>query len=477
MLVLKIVAYYMLILIYVMLIGYVFRVQDYDGGLLMWITYGFIGSSFPYLAINICGLFFGHPFYNDESVGDLNRWIGPKRVIFRIVTRGKTPQLVQRTIDSALRVLQPLSSGTYHIEVVTDASNNLTPNPNVTEIVVPPSFECTTKYKGRALQYALYESDAHDKDWLVHLDEETSFDVHTLKYILQYICNEDENRGKKFPRIGQGVITYGHQRPISLCHTITTLADSIRVTDDFGRFRLQFVFGTSLFGMKGSYIIIRNDLEKFISFDHGPKSSVTEDAFFALYARSRHIGFRFVKGFMYERSPFTLMDFVKQRKRWFIGLTATITAGKIPIWYRKELILCMIIWVLQPLAYIWIVINFCRTYDYLNPEWAPFAQLILNPFTFIYQLGFMLSLNRSEYKIHEYAILCVLQTILIPLFSVMEFAGILYAFATWDMGFFIVQKDIQPPTGDKLFPIELEGTEVIEFDTHIPLPPHKFWRL
>ena len=38
---------------------------------------------------------------------------------------------------------------------------------------------------------------------------------------------------------------------------------------------------------------------------------------FALVAWSRGYKFNFVEGEMWEKSPFTLGDYIKQRKRWF----------------------------------------------------------------------------------------------------------------------------------------------------------------
>jgi len=114
---------------------------------------------------------------------------------------------------------------------------------------------------------------------------------------------------------------YGWESPSGLQHYLNTMADSIRVADDYGKFRLQFEgFNMSYVGMKGSFIVIQNKIEKDVGFDYGFDSSITEDSFFALRAADMGYRFNYIGAKMYERSPFSLWDFIKQRRRWFGGL-------------------------------------------------------------------------------------------------------------------------------------------------------------
>jgi len=446
--------YYTSIISYAGGISYYLYNTDYqaiynDSNIFELVTYGLIATSLPYLLINILGLLLGHPF-KKNNLEDMQT-IAAKmknRIFIRIVTRGTNGSLVQQTVNSAYDVLKVLPDNKYHIEVVTDNTNNLKQQPQLSEIVVPKTFKCSTKFKGRALQYALLgnNSKATNNDWIVHLDEESCFDEYTIKNIMLYTMKEEEYKAKNdndYSRIGQGTITYGQKRVEGIFsqHTINTLADSIRIADDFGRFRFQYSLQTSLFGMKGSYIVIQNSVEKRISFDHGLESSVTEDAFFALYARSKNIKFQFVNGMMYERSPFSMMDFVKQRKRWFIGLWLTCTASKIPLSSRKEMIFGMLMWTLQPISYICILINFFMNFNYEKPDPRALIGFFLNPFLFLYLMGFFLSINFRVYNILEYITLLIFQIVFIPLFSVLEFGGVVYSFLRWDAGFFIVKKE------------------------------------
>jgi len=98
------------------------------------------------------------------------------------------------------------------------------------EIVVPPSY-CTTtgsKFKARALQYAIDVSAAQEEDWVVHLDEETRFDVDTVRHCLSHCVAEDRDiasGSKRYGNIGQGPILYGRHEIIE--NYVNTLADRL----------------------------------------------------------------------------------------------------------------------------------------------------------------------------------------------------------------------------------------------------------
>ena len=83
------------------------------------------------------------------------------------------------------------------------------------------------------------------------------------------------------PRIGQGAILYHRKWGI---HPFLTLADNIRTGSDFGHFHLGHRLGLPIFGLHGSYIVVKNAVEQQIGFDFGPQGSITEDAFWGLVA-------------------------------------------------------------------------------------------------------------------------------------------------------------------------------------------------
>lgn len=71
-----------------------------------------------------------------------------------------------------------------------------------------------------------------------------------------------------------------------------------------------------------------------VTFDHGPRSSVAEDAYFGLLAASKGYSFGFIEGDMLEKSPFTIKDFLHQRRRWLQGLLLVVHSREIPLRYN-----------------------------------------------------------------------------------------------------------------------------------------------
>lgn len=362
------------------------------------------------------------------------------RLHFRYVTRGENPNLVRDNLRQARKLLAAtLPSANWRIEVVTDKALGLAGEADVHEIVVPPSFTLPrgTRYKARALHYALGVSEARADDWIIHLDEETRFDVDTLCEITAFVAREQGHAGK--PRIGQGIILYG-QGP--LVNWVTTLADSLRVGDDYGRFRLQFEHGVAPFGMHGSFIVCRNDVEQLIGFDHGFEGSITEDAYFALMAQQAGVRFGFIHAFMYEKSPFTLMDFVKQRRRWFGGLWLCALTPRVSWRQRATLASFMVLWSISWFCVFMVFANI--VYPTGTPLWLGLTGgLSFSYYVLLYLVGYVRSFDwRGAGWI--FAGRLVLQVALIPFFAALEGVGVVYALINPPKDFYIVQKETRP---------------------------------
>jgi len=139
-----------------------------------------------------------------------------------------------------------------------------------------------------------------------------------------------------FPRIGQGAIMYGRGEN---AHWLCTLADSTRVADDFGKFRLCYQKAhKAMFGMHGSFVVARNDLEQAVTFDHGLAGSITEDSYFILVASDKFgVRINWIDALMYEQSPFSAVDFAKQRSRWFCGIFLCVIADSSEIGLKWRL--------------------------------------------------------------------------------------------------------------------------------------------
>lgn len=107
-----------------------------------------------------------------------------------------------------------------------------------------------------------------------------------------------------------------------------------------------------------------------MSFDHGIQGSLAEDCYFAMKAYMEGYTFAFVDGEMWEKSPFTLRDFVQQRRRWVQGLTLVVHSPEIAWRYKIWLALTLYAWVTMPLSLSNIVLGIL--FPLPTPLWLDF---------------------------------------------------------------------------------------------------------
>jgi len=370
-------------------------------------------------------------------------------IYFRFVTRGNNPELVARNTKEAWSVLHDcLPERHFQLEVVTDEPMALaqgSPFP-VAEILVPDDYQTRNgaRFKARALEYAVHQSAATADDWIVHLDEETRFDRVTVREILRHIT--ENNQDKAHSVVGQGPVIYGcPPADGSVVNWFTTLGDSFRVADDFGKFRLQYHFGEAWLGMHGSFVVCPNRLEQSIGFDHGLAGSITEDAYFALLASAQGAKFKWINAFMYEQSPFTIPDVVKQRSRWFGGLLMVCLSEAIP--WRKRVILCFatLSWLCLPIN--WIGTMYLMLSGSLALSSGFFVVMLCGSWTMVtwcYVLGFVKTYCVQD-GLARYLFLLWLQLVLQPMHGIIEAVSVLYALVyvgTVTRSFHVVEKEV-----------------------------------
>ena len=361
-----------------------------------------------------------------------------KLVSLRIVSRGTNVEALTDTIRRCQKEMARTPLFPYVIEVVTDTKSIdlLPPNKSIRYIVVPTDYQTPKKslYKARALQYAVENSTLPNDSWIVHLDEETQMTRSGIKGICAMI-REEEASGAL--RIGQGAILYHRkwQR-----HPFLTLADNVRTGDDFARFHFQHKLGLTVFGLHGSYIVVRNDIEKAIGFDFGYQGSITEDAFWALMAMQRGHRCRWVEGYLEEQSTQSVGDFIKQRRRWFQGLAKVAVYAPVKLRWRLSIGINTALWAMAPFALLYTIAHlFFGTAT--NPVIHFLANFSFASFAVLYLVG--LKANLDEYGI--YNILTRLrwtlaQVLLLPIFSAMESLGVLAAIFRPVAGFHVVKK-------------------------------------
>jgi len=361
-----------------------------------------------------------------------------RMVSFRIVSRGTNVEALVATIRRCQLEMARTPLFPYVIEVVTDTSflGILPPNSDIAYITVPQDYQTPNRslYKARALHYALSASEIPEDAWIVHLDEETQPTASGIKSICQMI-REEEQSGRL--RIGQGAILYHREWRK---HPFLTLADNVRTGDDFARFHFQHKLGVTVFGLHGSYIVVRNDIEKAIGFDFGPDGSITEDAFWALVAMQRGHRCRWVDGYLEEQSTQSVGDFVRQRRRWFQGLTKVALHAPVKFRWRVCIGTNTFLWALAPFAALYTLGHLFFGFE-VRPAVRLLANLSFASFATLYLVG--LKANLDEYGVNnplKRAGWVATQVVLLPLFTLMEGVGVLSAIFKPVSGFHVVKK-------------------------------------
>jgi egghead protein (zeste-white 4 protein) len=283
----------------------------------------------PLVICHTCGLIL-YNIFPDRPELQNSPLLGPK-ILIRVVTRGDYPDLVRTNVRRNLETCAKVGLNNFQIEIVTDKPISIIglSASMIREVVVPNDYRTKTGalYKSRALQYAL-EPDVNQllpDDYIVHLDEETLLTENSVRGILNFVNSNEYD-------IGQGLITYANE---TIVNHITTLADSMRVGVDLGclRFCLK-QFHRPPFLFKGSFVVCRAGCEFDVTFDNGHAGSIAEDTYFAMLAMSKNKKFGWIEGEMWEKSPFTLSDFIKQRKRWLQGILLVVHDRRLPVRVR-----------------------------------------------------------------------------------------------------------------------------------------------
>ena len=414
--------------------------------LLSYFTGALILLSFPFTLLNILGLVFLNPFSEPtkRKIGD-----NVPFVCFRVVTKGMYPKLVQETTFQNIEVCRRVGLKNFKFEIVTDKSVCVGKHQDIRETVVPDNYQTQNNalYKARALQWSL-EPNVNilsNDDWIVHLDEETKLTDDVIYGFVEFI-------EKSSADIGQGVIVYADD---VIENWLTTLADGLRVAFDYGvmRFGLQ-ILKRPIFGFKGSFIIAKFKAEMDVGFDYGPKESIAEDLRFALTAWDKGYKFDFVQGVMVEKSTFSFIDFLKQRKRWFTGHFHVLWGSSLPLYCKS---------VLLPLN----VVNMFLWIQVLNTIIAPFYPLIaLDDYIFVigiiiptvlfsYMFGNFMSFRRRRFGIIPRICIVVISQLLMPVAGLLEAIATVWGFLTRNsLSFHIVEKRISFPARESIEDIE-----------------------
>jgi putative flippase GtrA len=229
------------------------------------------------------------------------------RVILQITTVGNEPERVGEIIRQVrdYHVDMPLS-----IWVVTEPEDQARYLDADLVLHVPAEFECTAKRKGRALEYSRQvrgklRLDRPDIKILLNDDDVTP----TRAYIeTAFRADYDVCEGIVTPRTGYGV------RPLG--HFLASHADDIRTHACLVYCSVfQGIFGRPLH-VHGEGLVITGSAEALVTWD---RDCLSEDLSFGQTACKLGLNWGWFHEYVEVTSPWTLSDYLVQRRRWLWG--------------------------------------------------------------------------------------------------------------------------------------------------------------
>ncbi len=262
---------------------------------------------------------------------------GNYTVIFQITTRGLEIDAVKRSVNSVL-FWAPKYLKKFEVWIVTEEDipeenrrffEEISQDDHVRVLYVPRDFRTPrgTMYKARALCYAAkvreLEGLARSDVWVYLMDEESVVGEDTVLSIIEFV----ERYAPRGKLVAQGMIVYPNFWGRNI---FTSIADISRIVQDITLYRLQFTYGRPFLAVHGSHLLVRADVEKEVGWDFGPVRA--EDLIFGLVVAKRFGRvWGWLRGKLYEQSPFTLKDYAKQRRRWMWGLMDVVRCSDVAL--------------------------------------------------------------------------------------------------------------------------------------------------
>jgi egghead protein (zeste-white 4 protein) len=251
-----------------------------------------------------------------------------KKIIFQICSKN-APPIVDDVINRIHQVCLEVGYKNYEVNLLIDNNQRGKTFSNANVVMVPPSYRTRmgSKYKARALQYAIEERRRQgmidEKLWIYLLDEESFVTRQTVISLMKYV------HAGGAP-ISEGPITYPNkffetnilcafgeaQRPY-ICYDCVTQMQSPSIP----------------LHMHGSNLLVRSDIEEKVGWDFY-KVDASEDQRFgweAVLKLGKRKNFGWHGGVLEEQPAFALRDYIKQRQRWFVGNLHNLMYAKVPL--------------------------------------------------------------------------------------------------------------------------------------------------
>lgn len=184
--------------------------------------------------------------------------------------------------------------------------------------------------------------------------------------------------------------------------------------------------------------------EKKVSFDNGLDGSVAEDCYFAMKAYMEGYSFNFVEGEMWEKSPFTLWDFMQQRKRWIQGILLVVHSKGIPFSTKAILAISCYSWATLPFSTSNVLLNaFC-------PIPCPHILDLLCGFLgavpiYMYIFGVIKSFPIHRFGTMKFILFVCGALATIPLNVIIENIAVIWGVLGKKHKFYVVNKEVKVP--------------------------------
>lgn len=369
--------------------------------------------------------FYGLRYLKDFIAKPSKTRFSTPQIIFQVTTKGNIP-IVQNTVNQVHKVCRKIGYIKYDVRVVTEVEEKFQ---NCRTRVVPKEYSCNAVYKARALQYEVEqrrkESLNGSDTYIFHLDDQSIITEQTLYSILSYLESDDP------APISEGLIIYPLEKDEPL--RFTHLMDTLRPFCCFEC--VYFMKNGNPAYIHGSNLLVRADVEEQIGWDNG--KTIAEDTLFVLEAKkilgSQAFGWH--GGVVEEKSPYTIRDAIKQRKRWFHGLIQNLKY--IPLPMKIEQILRGLLWAIGfPSGILSFLVFFV-------PQYIP--EMLRMPLFFAtllwlgsYQIGAYL--NSKNLNLSKRIVFHIATLISSPLIGLIECATPILAIIKKPKGFMIVKK-------------------------------------
>ena len=222
-------------------------------------------------------------------------------IVFLITAR-KINGLLEESVKSIVMSCKKCQFTDYDIKILADHDGKLD---GAEHIIVPENYVCNSKFKARALNYALQHIPNSPDVWTLHLDEDAKVTPQTVCSIVDYI-----KKGGNPVADGPTVFPYDG-------NILTLFVEAHRC---WTYFWVKRQLETSqVFWMNGSNMLIRSDIEHGVGWDF-KDCKFSEDTRFA-YEVTKKYGkvFGWHGGLTLEKPPKSPAAAITQRKRWYWG--------------------------------------------------------------------------------------------------------------------------------------------------------------